>query len=76
MRSAAPQGSGTSQELEELKARLVAAEELTQGQEAVPENAQMAATAELEDLHAATAEGLTDVRAANVSELVTSTLVS
>ena len=51
-------------------------EELAWGQEAVPENAQMAATAELEDLRAATAEGLTDVRAANVSELVTSALAS
>ena len=76
MRSAAPQGSGTSQELEKLKVRLVAAEELTRGQEAVLENVQMATTAELEDLCAVTAEGLTDVHAANMSELVTSTLAS
>ena len=89
MRSAAPQGSGTSQELEELKARLATAEELeelkkrlataqelAQGQEAEPENAQMAAAAELEDLRAVTVEGLTNVCTADVSELVTSTLAS
>ena len=89
MHNAAPQGSSTSQELEELEVRLAAAEELEKlkmrlaaaqelawGQEAEPENVQMAATVELEDLCAATAEGLTDVRAAKVSELVISALAS
>ena len=76
MCSAVPQGSGTSQEFEELEAMLATAEELTRGQEAMLENAQMATTAELEDLHATTVEGLTDVRTANVSELVTSALES
>jgi len=89
LRSTAPQGSSTSQELEELKARLATAEELekletrlataqelAQGQEAEPENAQMATAVELEDLCAVTAEGLTDVCTANVSELVTSALAS
>ena len=70
LRSAAPQGSSASQkELEELGARLAAAEELAREQEAELKNAQMAAAAELEDLRAAAAEELADVRAANESEL-------
>ena len=69
-RSAAPQGSGASQkELEELEARLAAAEERAREQEAELECVQMAAAAELEDVRAAAAEELADVRAANASEL-------
>jgi len=65
-----------AEKLEELETRLATAQELAWGQEAELENVQMAATAELEDLCATTAEGLTDVHTANVSELVTSTLAS
>ena len=69
-RSAAPQGAGASQkELEELEARLAAAEEHAREQEAELESAQMAAAAELEDVRAAAAAELADVRAASASEL-------
>jgi len=62
-------GSASRKELEELEARLAAAEERAQVQEAELENARTAATAELEDVRAAAAEELANVRAANASEL-------
>lgn len=69
-RGAAPQGGSASRkELEELEARLEAAEERAREQEAELETVQMAAAAELEDARAAAAEELADVRAANTSEL-------
>ena len=69
-RSAAPQSAGASQkELEELEARLAAAEKLAREQEAELESTQMTASAELEDVRAAAAEELADVRAASASEL-------
>jgi hypothetical protein len=69
-RGVAPQFSSASrQELEELEARLAAAEERAREQEAELENAQMAAAAELEDVRTAAAEELADVRAADASAL-------
>jgi hypothetical protein len=62
---------GASQkELEELEARLAAAQERAQVQEAELQNAQMAAAAELEDVRAAAAQELADARAASASELM------
>jgi DNA repair exonuclease SbcCD ATPase subunit len=61
---------GASQkELEELEAKLVAAEERAREQEAELENARRAAIAELEDVRAAAAEELANARTASASEL-------
>ena len=62
-------GSASQEELEELEARLVAAEARAQEREAQLEDARMAAVSDLESVRAAAAEELADTRAAGASEL-------
>jgi chromosome segregation ATPase len=69
-RGAPPQGGSANQiELEELEARLAAAEARVQQQEAELEGARMTATSELEVARAEAAADLAGVHAASASEL-------